>query len=62
MHAITKVMGNVYFCDFASDERKFSHSFSADGAPRPAWGDPVPGAKLAEDAEPGGGPVEPEVA
>jgi hypothetical protein len=32
MHAVTKVMGNVYFCDFESDERKFARSSSQSGA------------------------------
>ena len=32
MHTVTKIVGNVYFCDFESDERKFERSFSRSGA------------------------------
>ena len=28
MNMVTEVIGNVYFCDFKSNERKMSHSFA----------------------------------
>lgn len=33
MHAVTKVVGNVYFCDFESGERKFARFFGRGSAP-----------------------------
>ncbi len=62
MRAVTRVAGNVYFCDFESEERKFSRSFSTDPAPPASRVDPARDAKRAADAESGRELTDPEVA